>query len=241
VAWTLLLARYSVSTLTLRTPGVDAPEWSMLLVGALRVAFAGTVLAGAYAIRGKRLAPSLIVAMAIGIPCVAHALAHSLDLDALAAQIEVASMAVLLVMAVYQLCQTETLPRLERIPTAGALGMYAMFSTAAPLMSSGSPLFTAAFMGSLAMQLFVSFGLFASFFRLSHNNELAARAAVEQRLTTALGEFVSVCMHCKSVRDESNVWQPLERFTAQRTRSTLSHGVCPSCADKHYADLLNSE
>ncbi len=241
IAWTLLLARYSVSTIFLRAPGVEPPEWSMLLVGALRVAFAGTVLAGAYAIRGRRLAPTFILTLAVSVTVAAHLLAAWIESRVLSAQIEVSTMAVLLALAVWELCRTETLPRLERIPTAGALGMYAIFSTSSPLMPSGSALFTVTFMGSLAMQLFVCFGLFASFFRLSHNNELTARAAVEQRLTLALGEFVSVCMHCKAVRDDSNSWQPLERFASQRSPSKLSHGVCPTCAETHYAELLSNE
>lgn len=232
VAWALLIARYSVYSLW---TGV-MPESGSLLTGALRVAFAGSVFTGVNALRGEPVSWRNLLFLSLGVPVAGHSIAAAVDSAALAGWIELAAMDVLLFSAAWRLARGTSLPQFERHATAVALTLYSVCSTVAPRVPSGSSLFTVAIMGTWASQLLVSFGLLATFFRLSHDNELRARSVTERGLTVALGEFVSVCMHCKAVRDEDARWQPLERFVSRRSSSRLSHGLCPNCEAEFYPD-----
>lgn len=232
VAWALLISRYTLYSVW---PGV-MPEAASLLSGALRVAFASSVFTGVNALRGERVSWRDLLLVSVVVPVASHSVAAVVDSAVLAAWVELVVMDLLLFSAAWRLARGTTLPQFERHATAIALVLYAVCSTVAPRVPSGSAAFTVAIMGTWAAQLLVSFGLLATFFRLSHDNELRARAVTERGLTVALGEFVSVCMHCKSVRDDESSWQPLERFVARRSSSRLSHGLCPDCATRFYPD-----
>jgi len=59
-----------------------------------------------------------------------------------------------------------------------------------------------------------------------------------RRLTSRirlLDELVSVCMVCKRVRSEDR-WVPIEVFLTARTDAAFSHGLCPTCYEREYAD-----
>ncbi len=60
-----------------------------------------------------------------------------------------------------------------------------------------------------------------------------ARALAEVKVLEGL---LPTCCHCKSIRNSQGVWQPLEIYVMERTRSAFSHGICPECARKHYPD-----
>lgn len=231
VAWALLIARFVVNA---TTPGLMT-EWSSMLAGVLRIAFACTVLSGVGALRGEPLSLRRALLVSLGAPAMGHLIMWFADAHSLANWMELLLMDVLLLAAAWRLANGTMLPPFERRATAVALAVYAVCSTVAPRAPSGSALFTTAIMASWVAQLLVSFGLLATFFRLSHDGEMQVRSAMELRLTAALGEFVSVCMHCKSVRDDESRWQPLERFVARRSVSHLSHGLCPQCAEQFYA------
>jgi hypothetical protein len=232
IAWALLIARY---TLYVLWPGV-LPEYAAVLAGALRVGFAGAVYTGVSALRGERVLWRDLLILAIGVPAVGHSMSATMNSTAFAGWVELVAMDLLLASAAWRLARGTTLQEFERHATSLALAVYAVCSTIAPRAASGSTIFTIAIMGTWATQLLVGFGLLATFFRLSHDAELRARAVTERGLTVALGEFVSVCMHCKSVRDEASQWQPLEHFVSRRSASRLSHGLCPTCETQFYPD-----
>jgi hypothetical protein len=59
-----------------------------------------------------------------------------------------------------------------------------------------------------------------------------------RRLTSRirlLDELVSVCMVCKRVRSEDR-WVPIEAFLTARTDAAFSHGLCPTCYEREYAE-----
>ena len=41
--------------------------------------------------------------------------------------------------------------------------------------------------------------------------------------------ILPICMYCKSIRDDENYWQSVEAYISQHTKSTFSHGICPTC------------
>ena len=238
-AWLLLLVRYVVDTISgaSTTPG----ETIEILIDTLRTGFALSVLAGVLALRGRPLAWQNLAVIVAGVTVTMQGLHHLPATQALLPWGPLVLMAMLLTTAAGLLARAPGLPAAERRLTAVALAGYAVSSALAPMATSGSTLFTSAFMGTMGAQILVTFGLFATFFRISHDAEIAAYAAREQGLTRALGEFVSVCMFCKSVRDDHDHWQPLEHYVSARGRSQLSHGLCPTCMETHYGAFLQDD
>lgn len=41
--------------------------------------------------------------------------------------------------------------------------------------------------------------------------------------------ILPICCYCKSVRDDQNYWQTVEKYVAERSQATFSHGICPNC------------
>jgi CheY-like chemotaxis protein len=49
--------------------------------------------------------------------------------------------------------------------------------------------------------------------------------------------LLPICMHCKSVRDQNNVWHRIDAYIARHTDVRFSHGLCRTCLEKYYPDL----
>lgn len=49
--------------------------------------------------------------------------------------------------------------------------------------------------------------------------------------------MISVCANCKRIRDEANVWQPIEEYIHKHSHADFSHSICPDCGLKLYGDL----
>jgi lysylphosphatidylglycerol synthetase-like protein (DUF2156 family) len=66
---------------------------------------------------------------------------------------------------------------------------------------------------------------------LLHDHSVHETAAELQRLRAML----SICAWCREIRHEGE-WISLERYVQRRTRSGLSHGICPRCTDEHFPE-----
>jgi hypothetical protein len=68
-------------------------------------------------------------------------------------------------------------------------------------------------------------------------DQLRARLRVAERVLALQNEvrqlsgLLPICSYCRQIRDQSGAWQPLERYLAERTETTFSHGVCPVCLE----------
>lgn len=57
-----------------------------------------------------------------------------------------------------------------------------------------------------------------------------------------LEDFLSICSHCKKVRNadgdpgELKSWQPIETYVTERTQTQFSHGICPECLHQLFPD-----
>ncbi len=232
VAWGLLVTRYAWAAYW----GSPYPhEWINVTSGMLRIAFAMTVLTGALALRGTRPRLWWRVAVTIGLPLTASSLSDTLG-PITSTRLVLFSMMALLLVAAERMATAPGLPRFERSTTALALAVYATASAVSTQMSNGSVAFTTTTVVAWAAQLLIAISVLATFFRLSYDKEISQRAVVENRLTQALGGFVHLCMHCKSVRNDKEEWEPLEHFIAERTSAMTSHGLCNGCAQKHYPE-----
>ena len=76
---------------------------------------------------------------------------------------------------------------------------------------------------------------------LEHHKE-DERSDLIQSLRQALAKvqtlqgLLPICSSCKSIRDDSGYWRQLESYIQSHTAAQLSHGICPKCADKLYAN-----
>jgi len=46
--------------------------------------------------------------------------------------------------------------------------------------------------------------------------------------------ILTICSHCKKVRDEKGLWLPVEVYVRDRSSADFSHAICPDCLDKHF-------
>ncbi len=69
------------------------------------------------------------------------------------------------------------------------------------------------------------------------------RELLLQKLQAALADvkelegILPICMYCKSIRNDENYWQSVEAYLSHHTKSTFSHGICPTC----YKNLIETE
>ena len=71
---------------------------------------------------------------------------------------------------------------------------------------------------------------------LQTRNRQLEEALVKVRILSGL---LPTCSYCKSIRDESGRWQPIEQYIAERSDAEFSHGLCPECLKKHYPDIAS--
>lgn len=75
------------------------------------------------------------------------------------------------------------------------------------------------------------------------HREIESRKATQSALELALSRvkrltgFIPICANCKRVRLESDDWDPIESYLEQHSGASLSHCICPQCAEKLYPDL----
>jgi DNA-binding response OmpR family regulator len=66
-------------------------------------------------------------------------------------------------------------------------------------------------------------------------DELSARLRVAERIlslqaeVTQLEGLLPICSYCKKIRDDNNLWQPVDQYITRRTEASFSHGICPEC------------
>jgi hypothetical protein len=50
--------------------------------------------------------------------------------------------------------------------------------------------------------------------------------------------ILPICASCKQIRDEAGAWSPVEVYVHEHTDADFSHGLCPDCERKFYAEWL---
>lgn len=46
--------------------------------------------------------------------------------------------------------------------------------------------------------------------------------------------MIPICMHCKKIRGQADVWERIETYIEQRSGAKFSHALCSDCLEKHY-------
>jgi len=50
--------------------------------------------------------------------------------------------------------------------------------------------------------------------------------------------FLPICVSCKRIRDDEGSWNQLEAYIRDHSEADFSHGLCPECEKKLYADYI---
>ena len=64
-----------------------------------------------------------------------------------------------------------------------------------------------------------------------------AQVRLEEALTRLLSGYVTICAACKQIEGQSERWTPVEQYIEERTEVQFTHGLCPICLEKAYAEL----
>ena len=56
-----------------------------------------------------------------------------------------------------------------------------------------------------------------------------------------LSGFLPICSVCKKIRNEVGGWVQIEEFIREHSEAEFSHGLCPACSQKYYAEYLDPE
>ena len=51
--------------------------------------------------------------------------------------------------------------------------------------------------------------------------------------------LLPICAACKAIRDGAGEWHTLERYLSANSEARLSHGLCPQCAAKYMAEIVD--
>lgn len=52
--------------------------------------------------------------------------------------------------------------------------------------------------------------------------------------------IVPICASCKKIRDDQGFWQQVEVYMRAHSDAQFTHGICPECTEKLYADFTES-
>ena len=51
--------------------------------------------------------------------------------------------------------------------------------------------------------------------------------------------LIPICSHCKKIRDDKGYWNRVEVYISQRSNAEFSHGICPTCLEKYYPEMIS--
>ena len=51
--------------------------------------------------------------------------------------------------------------------------------------------------------------------------------------------LLPICSSCNKIRTPDDHWHIIEKYIAERTDATFTHGLCPDCARKLYGDMVD--
>lgn len=53
--------------------------------------------------------------------------------------------------------------------------------------------------------------------------------------------LLPICSYCKKIRNDEGAWQQMEVYIRDHSNANFSHGICPDCLSKLYADIDGKE
>jgi CheY-like chemotaxis protein len=72
-----------------------------------------------------------------------------------------------------------------------------------------------------------------------HQKANALKEAIDK--IHSLTGLLTICMHCKKIRDKEGRWNQLEKYVSEHSDTVFSHGVCNDCQKKFYPEMSSSD
>lgn len=72
---------------------------------------------------------------------------------------------------------------------------------------------------------------------LRENVELVAELRDALASVRTLSGLLPMCAWCRRVRSDTGYWEQIEAYVVAHTGATVSHGLCPECAERNLAEL----
>ena len=60
------------------------------------------------------------------------------------------------------------------------------------------------------------------------------------RIRTLEG-FITICAHCKDVRNDAGDWQLIEEYVRDHSEAEFTHGICPGCLGEHFPEAARRQ
>ncbi len=74
-------------------------------------------------------------------------------------------------------------------------------------------------------------------------NEQRVSAELQRALDEikVLRGILPICMYCKQIRNDSGLWERLEKYISEHSDAEFSHGICPDCYQKHHPEIYRQQ
>ncbi len=115
--------------------------------------------------------------------------------------------------------------------------LYGADITAETIAQNIFPIRIAIVLGALISAALLSILLHLYFRKLKLLEEryrLLAEVRNDLAQVRTLRGLVSVCCHCKKVRNGKGYWEQIEAYVTRNSHAQFSHGLCPECAKTVY-------
>lgn len=72
-------------------------------------------------------------------------------------------------------------------------------------------------------------------------SSLFGHAVAASRAIAARKELLPICSYCHKIRDENEQWLGIETYFRRHTETRLTHGICPTCLERHWPECGGSD
>ncbi|MEW5725638.1 MAG: response regulator [Thermodesulfobacteriota bacterium] len=101
--------------------------------------------------------------------------------------------------------------------------------------------------GDRELKVSLDLALYKSRLEEDRRRFAAEREHLIAQLQEALAEvktlrgLLPICSVCKKIRDDSGLWQRIEKYIQDRSEVLFSHSICPDCARELYPELYGEK
>jgi K+-sensing histidine kinase KdpD len=69
-------------------------------------------------------------------------------------------------------------------------------------------------------------------------SRVASQTKKLEKEVKMLEGLLPICSSCKKIRDDKNVWQPIEAYIIGHSDVSFTHGICQDCMEKYYPNYV---
>jgi PAS domain-containing protein len=91
--------------------------------------------------------------------------------------------------------------------------------------------------GELQGRLFILHDITDRVLAMLEREHMAESLHQADKQINALRSLLPICCSCKRIRNDDGYWQQLESYIREHTEYEFSHGLCPECEKKYYAEF----